>query len=192
MRTPTALFLSSQLIGRRRRREDIPICRTETSAKASSGSSKKTMGWPGPGALCCTPEGYRAFFAECPSPALGVNYDPSHLIRMGIDPLRFLHEFADRVFHVHGKDTEISSENLYEYGSEQPPTFGKSVPFGGNHWRYTIPGHGLTSWVEIFRILVAHGYDGCVCIELEDANFNGSEEGEKEGLLQGARFLTSC
>ena len=149
-------------------------------------------GWPGAGALCCTPEGYRAFFAQCPSPALGVNYDPSHLIRMGIDPLRFLHEFADRVFHVHGKDTEISSDNLYEYGSEQPPTFGKSVPFGGNHWRYTIPGHGLTSWVEIFRILASRSYDGCVCIELEDASFNGSEEGEKEGLLQGARFLTGC
>ena len=47
-------------------------------------------GWPGPGALCCTPESYRAFFEACPSPAMGVNYDPSHLIRMGVDPLRFL------------------------------------------------------------------------------------------------------
>lgn len=32
--------------------------------------------WSGPGALCCTPEGYRAFFEQCPSPAMGVNYDP--------------------------------------------------------------------------------------------------------------------
>ena len=73
-------------------------------------------GWPGPGALCCTPESYGAFFKECPSKAMGVNYDPSHLLRMGIDPLRFLREFASRVHHVHGKDTELIDEGLYLYG----------------------------------------------------------------------------
>ena len=62
-------------------------------------------GWPDPDALCCTPESYRAFFEACPSPALGVNYDPSHLLRMGIDPLRFLSEFIGRVYHVHAKDS---------------------------------------------------------------------------------------
>ncbi|MEK7767317.1 MAG: TIM barrel protein, partial [bacterium] len=36
-------------------------------------------GWPGPGALVCTPEGYRAFFKACPSKAYGINFDPSHL-----------------------------------------------------------------------------------------------------------------
>jgi len=149
-------------------------------------------GWPGPGALCCTPEGYRALFKECPSKAIGINYDPSHLIRMGIDPLRFLREFGDRVVHVHGKDTELLAENLYEYGNEQPPTFAKTIPFGSLHWRYTIPGHGVVRWSETFRILESLGYSGCVSIELEDANFNGSTEGEKFGILQGARFLTGC
>ena len=148
--------------------------------------------WSGPDSLCCTPEGYRSFFEQCPSPAMGVNYDPSHLIRMGIDPLRFLREFADRVYHVHGKDAELLADNLYEYGSEQPPTFGKTFPFGSMSWRYTIPGHGLTSWVEVFRILAAHDYAGCVCIELEDANFNGAEDTERLGILQGASFLTGC
>jgi sugar phosphate isomerase/epimerase len=149
-------------------------------------------GWPGPGALCCTPEGYRAFFKECPSQAMGVNYDPSHLLRMNIDPLRFLREFVDRVYHVHGKDTEILTENLYEYGSEQPPTFAQTIPYGSLHWRYTIPGHGQTRWVEIFRILKGHGYAGCVSIELEDANFYREAEAEKFGILQGARFLMGC
>ncbi|MEO8397637.1 MAG: sugar phosphate isomerase/epimerase, partial [Chloroflexota bacterium] len=87
-------------------------------------------GWPGPGALCCTPEGYRAFLKECPSKAMGVNYDPSHLIRMGIDPLRFLKEFVGSVYHVHGKDTELFADNLYEFGHEQPPTFAKEMGFG--------------------------------------------------------------
>jgi sugar phosphate isomerase/epimerase len=149
-------------------------------------------GWPGQGALCCTPEGYRAFFEECPSPALGISYDPSHLIRMGIDPLRFLREFAERVFHIHGKDTELMSENLYEYGREQPPIFARPVAHASMTWRYTIPGHGVMRWVEAFRILKARGYAGCVSIELEDANFNGTTEGEKLGILQGVHFLAGC
>ncbi|MBV9863726.1 MAG: sugar phosphate isomerase/epimerase [Abitibacteriaceae bacterium] len=149
-------------------------------------------GWPGPGALVCTPEGYRAFFKECPSQSMAINYDPSHLIRMGIDPLRYLGEFADRVTHVHGKDTELLSEGLYEYGNEQPATFGKAVGFGGMHWRYTIPGHGVMRWVEAFRILKEAGYNGCVCIELEDANFNGPAESEKAGIIYGGRYLQGC
>ena len=84
-------------------------------------------GWPGPGALCCTPEGLRAFFKAVPSKAMGVNYDPSHLMRMGIDYLRFLHEFGDRAYHVHGKDTELLAENQYEFGYEQPATFAKPI-----------------------------------------------------------------
>jgi len=146
-------------------------------------------GWPGPGALCCTPEGYRSLFAAIPSKAMGVNYDPSHLLRMGIDPLRFLREFGDRVYHVHGKDTEILAENQYEYGTEQPATFYKPVAFGGAAWRYTIPGHGITRWVEVMNILKEKGYQGGVSIELEDANFNGATDTEQQGILQGARFL---
>ena len=149
-------------------------------------------GYPGAGALCCTPEGYRAFFKAIPSPAMGVNYDPSHLIRMGIDPLRFLKEFVGRVYHVHGKDTELFADNLYEYGHEQPPTFAEEMGFGSMAWRYTIPGHGITSWTRVLGILKEAGYTGCVSIELEDMHFNGSEAGEKQGILAGAHFLEGC
>jgi sugar phosphate isomerase/epimerase len=149
-------------------------------------------GWPGPGALACTPEGYRALFKEVPSKSMAVNFDPSHLIRMGIDPIRFVAEFADRVKHVHGKDTELLAEGLYEYGHEQPPTFGTPRGFGSMSWRYTIPGHGCFRWSEGFRILREAGYSGAVSIELEDENFNTDEAGEKQGLLAGARFLASA
>jgi sugar phosphate isomerase/epimerase len=149
-------------------------------------------GWPGPGALCCTPETYRAFFKECPSKAMGVNYDPSHLIRTGIDPLRFLGEFAERACHIHGKDTELLSERLYEYGNLQPAAFAEPFGFGEQCWRYTIPGHGQMRWSEGFRILEKAGYRGCVSVELEDANFNGTEAGEKLGLNLGRRFLEGC
>ena len=149
-------------------------------------------GWPGPGALCCTPETYRALFNEIPSSAMGVNYDPSHLLRMGIDPLRFLNEFIDRIYHVHGKDTEIIEEGLYEYGHEQDATYAKKISFGNQAWRYTIPGHGVMRWLEAFDRLDEGGYKGIISVELEDANFNGSEEGEKVGLLKSLQYLEGC
>ncbi len=149
-------------------------------------------GWPGPGALCTTPETYRAFFNEIPSPTMGVNYDPSHLLRMGIDPMRFLHEFIERVYHLHGKDTELMAERLYEYGHEQDSAFTDKIPFGNQAWRYTIPGHGVMRWSEAFEFLEESGYQGCVSVELEDANFNGSEDGEKFGLLKSLQFLEGC
>lgn len=158
----------------------------------ATGARVVIEGYPGPGALCCTPETYRATFKECASPTIGINYDPSHLLRMGIDPIRFLKEFVSRVGHVHGKDASILTDDLYEYGTEQPATFKKNPPFGGAAWRYTIPGQGMTPWGEVFRILHENNYEGKVCIELEDMNYNGSEEGEKNGLIASAQFLSAC
>ncbi len=149
-------------------------------------------GWPGPGALCCTPESCRELFKEIPSEVMGLNYDPSHLIRMDIDHMRFLREFVDRVYHVHGKDTELLVDDYYEFGTEQPATFAKTLPYSGHTWRYTIPGHGISRWNDIFAILEENRYAGCVSIELEDRNFHGTPEAEQMGILQGARFLTGC
>ncbi len=149
-------------------------------------------GYPGPGALCCTPETFRAAFKEARSSAIGINYDPSHLVRMGIDPIRFLREFVSRVHHVHGKDAAILGDDLYEYGWEQPATFKKNPDFGASAWRYTIPGQGNSNWSEILRILAENGYQGAVSIELEDKDYNGSEDGEKRGFIAGAQFLSAC
>lgn len=157
----------------------------------ANGAKLVIEGWPGPGALACTPEGYRALFKAVPSKSIGINFDPSHLLRMSIDALRFVEEFADRVYHVHGKDTEILTEGIYEYGTEQPPTFAKGHGFGSVTWRYTIPGHGIFRWGKAFEVLKAAGYTGAVSVELEDENYNGSEDGEKAGILSGAQFLAS-
>lgn len=146
-------------------------------------------GWPGPGSLVCTPETYRAFIKQIGSANMGVNYDPSHLLRMGIDPIRFLKEFVGHVFHVHGKDCMIIDENLYQYGNLQPATFAPSYKYGGMNWRYTIPGHGLSDWKIILSILRDHGYGGCVSIELEDHYYDDTEYDQKQGVLQGVKFL---
>ncbi len=143
-------------------------------------------------AFCATPESLRAFFHETGSEALTINFDPSHLIRMGIDPLKFLAEFGPRVGHVHAKDTEILAEKLYEFGNLQPATLAGVIPFGGHCWRYCIPGRGSAPWREMLSALKTAGYAGAVSVELEDRDFNGSEEGEKRGLIGSRDYLTKA
>ena len=150
-------------------------------------------GWPGPapwlGNLACTPADYRAVLSRVDHDVLGVNYDPSHLIRMGIDPVRFAEEFAPRIHHVHAKDTEIIDDALYEHGHQQPATLEPAHGYGGYYWRYTIPGHGEAPWSRLLAILHAAGYQGPICVELEDENFTGSEEKVKRGLTASLEFL---
>jgi len=122
---------------------------------------------------------------------VGINYDPSHLLRMNIDAMRFLREFVGHVVHVHGKDTQIDHQAMYELGTEQGHTLGQAPGFGGTFWRYTIPGHGCFAWTPAFEVLKDAGYDGYVSIELEDCRYNGSEDGEKRGLLLSRDNLAS-
>ena len=140
-------------------------------------------------ALCCTPETMRSFIRDVGAKSIGINYDPSHLIRLGVDHVRFLGEFAPHVWHVHAKDTEVFDEAVYELGRYQSSAFAKPHGFGEHVWRYTLPGHGVARWTEIFRILKNAGYRGAVSVELEDENFNGTEAGEKAGFLNSLAFL---
>jgi sugar phosphate isomerase/epimerase len=180
----------------RPRRENLALAVESYGALApvleSCGASIAIEGWPGPGALGCTPESLRAFFAAVPSEAMGINYDPSHLIRMGIDPLRFIGEFGPRIRHVHAKDTELFPERLYDFGHEQPATLERPRGFGSHVWRYAIPGRGVAPWREILSRLADGGFRGRVSIELEDDEFNGTEEGEQRGLLLAREALRSA
>lgn len=162
-------------------------------AIAPLGARVVLEGWPGPAnsAIACTPADMRALLKEIPR-GLGINYDPSHLIRMGIDAVRFLDEFSGSIFHVHAKDTEIMDEELYEHGHLQDATFAKQHRFGGFSWRYAIPGHGCARWGRMLSGLKAAGYDGVVSVELEDEDFNGSEEGERQGLIASRSFLENA
>jgi sugar phosphate isomerase/epimerase len=160
----------------------------------ANGQKLVIEGWPGGGphyaVLGRTPADYRALLKDLPASA-GINFDPSHLVRMGIDPVRFVREFATRIHHVHAKDTAIDREGLYEHGTLQPPTFAKEYGFGGAFWRYCIPGHGEVPWTTCLSILKDAGYQGMVSIELEDERYNHSDAGEQEGLLAAQAFLCS-
>lgn len=163
------------------------------AAAEKAGAALVIEGWPGMwpryGNLCCNPEQYRALLKAVPSRGLMINLDTSHLIRMGIDYLRFVDEFATRVGHVHGKDCEIISEAVYDVGLYQKSLFTEPHRFGEYAWRYTIPGHGVTRWSPILQRLQKAGFAGAISVELEDENYNGSESGEKAGLLASLSYL---
>ena len=162
-------------------------------AAAEAGAALAIEGWPGGppyfANLCCTPETVRQFIADVGKGA-GINYDPSHLIRLGVDHIRFLKEFGEHVKHVHAKDTDVDQDALYEFGT-QTAALAQPHRWGEWTWRYTLPGHGLARWGEIFSILKDAGYKGAVSVELEDENFNGSEDGEKRALEYSIAFLKS-
>ncbi|OAS85879.1 MULTISPECIES: sugar phosphate isomerase/epimerase family protein [Metabacillus] len=149
-------------------------------------------GWPGPAphypTIGCTPEMLRAMFDAIPSKHFGMTYDPSHLVRLGIDYVRVLNEFGERINHCHGKDTEILHDELYECGVIQT-TFGEKYGFSEGSWRYTIPGHGEVDWGKVAVRLERLGYHGAISIELEDHRYWGSLEAERKGIVKANEHL---
>ncbi|MBS4195612.1 sugar phosphate isomerase/epimerase family protein [Lederbergia citri] len=149
-------------------------------------------GWPGPApyypTIGCTPEMLRAMFEAIPSNHFGLNYDPSHLVRLGIDYLRFLTEFGEKVNYCHGKDTEILTDELYNVGI-LPATFGAKYGFSEGSWRYTIPGHGAVEWEKVAVRLDKLGYNGPISIELEDHRYWGTLEKEQQGIIKAKENL---
>lgn len=147
--------------------------------------------WPQGGQrLASTPELWRAMFAAVPSPALGLCFDPSHLVWQGIDWRRALIEFGERVYHAHAKDTEYLAEGQYQSGIYGPQL---SRPARGTSgwFRYRLPGYGVISWPDYIATLVEVGFDGVLSIEHEDNVYGWLEDPEraKRGLLAGLRFL---
>lgn len=151
--------------------------------------------WPGPEPtlpnLGSNPDMLRRIFAEIPSETLGLCYDPSHFHRLGIDPIRLLEEFSDRIYWVHAKDCKIIPEGMYVYGTVGE-SFGRRYRNGGGSWRYCIPGHGDLNWEEIIFHLYSAGYDDVLSIELEDHQFADSPERQKRAIELAMGHLSRC
>ena len=122
-----------------------------------------------------SPDTWDAWFSAVPSTALGLEFDPSHLYWQGIDHIRALREFKDRIFHVHAKDTEMLPERRYRGG------------VNGDYHRFRIPAYGAIDWFEFISTLDEIGYTGGVAIEHEDEVYSG--ERFDEGLLRGRQVL---
>ncbi|HEY3397921.1 MAG TPA: sugar phosphate isomerase/epimerase [Armatimonadota bacterium] len=123
-----------------------------------------------------TPEAWEAMFAAVPSWRIGLEFDPSHLMWLGVDYVRAVFDFGERIHLVHAKDTEVLEVELGRVGI-----------FGEGWWRYRMPGWGEINWKSFLSALYEIGYDGALIIEHEDPVFEG--ERYEEGLRMGLRYL---
>ena len=136
--------------------------------------------WPGGKNLGTTPAIWRKLFHDILSPNLGLNYDPSHFIWQQMDYIAPLHEFRDRIFHAHAKDARIDVQALNDHGILAYPKLWHTPK---------IPGQGDVQWGKFLGCLADIGYDGPLCVEVEDRAYEGSIEKRKESLVLSGRYL---
>jgi sugar phosphate isomerase/epimerase len=134
--------------------------------------------WPGGKNLAISPDIWRKLFELFPGGRLGLNFDPSHLVWQFIDCGRALKEFGQHIVHVHAKDERIDHERLYQVG------------IMGLGWhKPKLPGLGDVNWGAFFAALTDTGYDGPVCIEVEDRAYERSLEDRKRAIRQSKKYL---
>lgn len=148
------------------------------------------MGWenyPTETNFATTPAAWDAVFSRVPNPRLGLEFDPSHLVRQYIDPIRAAWDFQARIHAVHAKDTEITEPVLQKVGIH-----------GQGWWRYRIPGQGLINWPAFITVLLQAGFAGGIAVEHEDdfwdkphtENDADFPPERKDGFILAYRFLS--
>ena len=148
-----------------------------------------TMGWenyPCDANFATVPAAWGKVFDLVPSKRLGLEFDPSHLVRQYIDQVKAAWDFKDRILGVHAKDTEIIEPVLQQVGIH-----------GKGWWRYRIPGQGLIDWPKFINVLMQARFSGGVAVEHEDPFWdeppsNNSPEfpqARKDGFILASRFL---
>lgn len=134
--------------------------------------------WPGGKNMAISPDVWRKMFSAFPDGTLGLNFDPSHLIWQFIDTPRALREFGSKIVHVHAKDERIDRDRLHDVGV-----------LGLGWHQPKLPGLGDVQWGPFFAALTDTGYNGPVCIEVEDRAYEGSLADRRRALRQSKRFL---
>jgi len=141
------------------------------------------------------PDGYPANLAYSPElwdwileMGFFLNFDPSHLVWLGIDPVAALKDYVAHVRHVQAKDVEIDPAARQRYS-----VFGRTVSrrsgWDTGWWRYRVPGLGQVDWRGVMDALYEGGYEGTVSVEHEDPVWGGTPEKIKAGLLIARRTL---
>lgn len=99
--------------------------------------------------------------------AFGLNWDPSHMVWQNVDPVSFITDFADRIYHVDCKDTKMRLTG-------RNTILGSHLAWGDPRrgWDFVSVGRGDVPWESSFRALRAIGYQGPISVEWEDAGMN--------------------
>lgn len=110
----------------------------------------------------------------------GFNYDPSHLAYQGVDYVKFIREFGDRIYHAHMKDV------WWGHGTGDVGVFGGHTSFGDarRHWDFRSPGRGDVKFEDIIVALNDVGYRGPLSVEWEDIRMD-----RVHGATEAAAFV---
>lgn len=136
--------------------------------------------WPGGNNLATTPAIWKKMFEIIPSPAFGLNYDPSHLVWMQMDEVKPIYDFREKLFHIHLKDVKVYRDKLNQAGIMAYPL---------DYHSPKIPGLGDVDWRSFFSALTSVKYRGPVCIEVEDKAYEGSEKDVEAAILTSRNYL---
>ena len=136
--------------------------------------------WPGGKNLAMCPAIWRRMFSDIPSENFGLNYDPSHPLLLRFDHLKPLREFRDKLFHIHAKDVLNDTDQFDDWGILGLPK---------DYHAPRIPGFGEIDWSQFMAALMAVGYDGPVCIEVEDDTFGKTLAGRKRAITVAGNVL---
>src|SRR6266536_2343601 len=123
-----------------------------------------------PGNLAYSPELWEWMF----SLGLYLNFDPSHLVWLGIDPVEAVRPYIGRIPHVQAKDTQRDLRSRNRYGF-----YGKALRDGSSEsgwWRYRMPGLGDVDWRQLVDVLYEGGFRGVVSVEHEDPVWSGDDD----------------
>ena len=120
---------------------------------------------------------------EAAGPAIGCNFDPSHMFWQGIDPCVAVRKLGDAVFHIHAKDTRLYNVNIMVNGvlDTKPYSDEKNRSY---IFRTVGYGHDMDFWADFVSTLQMVGYDDVLSIEHEDSLMSVDE-----GLSKAAAFL---
>ena len=114
---------------------------------------------------------------------IGANFDPSHLIWQGMDPVAAIRELKGAIYHVHAKDTKIDKYNTAVNGVLDTGSYANAYK---RSWKFRTVGYGNGEdfWRDVISTLHILGYNGSISIEHEDCLMSLDE-----GLTKAAKFL---
>ena len=136
--------------------------------------------WPGGQNIFTSPANWAKVFEALPYDNLGINYDPSHFIWQMIDYVKPIYQFKDKIFHVHVKDIKLYRDKLDQVG-----IMGYPLDFMSPK----LPGLGDVDWGKYISALTDIGYDGPVCVEVEDKAFEGSKERIVDSIVLSRKYM---
>jgi len=127
------------------------------------------------------PQAWEAMFNEVQSPVVGLQWEPCHQIVSFIDPLPQLRRYAEKIWHIHGKDATVLWDIVRTHG----------IRGGVPYVHHRTPGFGDTNWTDLISTLRMCGWRGSIDIEgFHDPVYRDSLE--MTGQVAALDYLKRC